>query len=164
MEDSKDGMGTWGALVGVVGGAALGYWAGRSSENGFGYGRPPVAVAAETANGFNGFEAGKTQAELSCGLNYTAQGIGAIRQDLNGLSSQVNAGFQNIMDRQFQQLVAENQSLKSEIFTSNALGPVKTELAGIGCAVGCLQQNQVSAFKTVPLCTTCPTASTASAS
>jgi hypothetical protein len=164
-EDS--GFGNWGTLVGVVGGAALGYWAGRSSDNGCGCSnRCGCAATPEYVynnGGFNSFEAGKTQAELTAGLNYTSQGINGVRNSIVDLSGQMSAGFQNILDRQFQMLVAENQSLKNEIFTCNALGPVKAELANIGCAVGCLRQNQVSAFKSVPLCTTCPAAATTTA-
>ena len=160
----NNNMGTWGTLVGVVGGAALGYWAGRSSGP-YGFNYPFAANNFGFANcalnngGFNSFEAGKTQAELTAGLNYTAQGIGAIRSDIGALSGQMSNGFQRIEDRQFQMLVAENQSLKNELYTSSALCPIKTELAGVNCALGCLKQNQVSAFKAVPLCTTCPSAS-----
>ena len=169
-EDSNSGMGNWGTLVGVVGGAALGYWAGRSSDNGCGcnkcgcngtYMNATYPTCGLSYGGFNSFEAGKTQAELTAGLDFTAQGINGVRNGLVDLSQQMSAGFQNILDRQFQMLVAENQSLKNEIFTCNALGPVKAELANIGCTVGCLRQNQVSAFKSVPLCTTCPTGTAA---
>lgn len=172
-------VGTWGTLIGAVGGAAAGYWAGRSSgpyNYGFGYGNAPfvnpgfapIAYPVNVGNhcvdgGFNSFEAGKTQAQLTAGLDYTAQGIAAARNDICNLGSQMNAGFQRIEDRQFQMLVSENQALKSELYTTNALGPVKAELAGIGCAVSCLKSNQVSAFKAVPLCTTCPTATTTTA-
>ena len=168
MTDTDNNVSNWGTLVGVVGGAALGYWAGRSSDN-YRCGVIPAACACNNGcmsmnnGGFNSFEAGKTQAELTAGLNYTAQGIGAIRSDINGLSAQMSNGFQRLEDRQFQLLASENQALKSELFTSNAICPIKTELAGVNYALGCLKQNQVSAFKSVPLCTTCPTASTTAA-
>lgn len=160
-EDNNNNMGTWGTLVGVVGGAALGYWAGRSS--GPDSNCPSFATAACAAGitngGFNSFEAGKTQAELTAGLTYTSAGIGAIRGDISGLAAQMNAGFQRIEDRQFQAILSENQALKSELFTSNSLCPIKSELVGVNYALSCLKQNQVSAFKAVPLCTTCPSAS-----
>lgn len=174
-EDSSNGMSTWGALVGVVGGAALGYWAGRSSDNcgcgnkcgcgcngnwnnGFAFNGYPTCGLSY--GGYNSFEAGKTQAQVTAGLDFTAQGINGVKNDIVTLSDKMSAGFQSIMDRQFQMLVSENQSLRNELYTTNSLNPVKYELANIGCAVSCLKQNQVSAFKAVPLCTTCPTATT----
>ncbi len=132
----------------------------------YGAGVPFVAATAcndlsdHTKNGANSFEAGKTQAELTAGLSYTAQGIGAIRNDIAGLSAQVNSGFQRLEDRQFQMLVSENQALKGQIYTTTAINPINANIAGIECALGCLKQNQVSAFKAVPLCTTCPSATT----
>lgn len=159
-ETSNNGMSTWGALVGVVGGAALGYWAGRSNDNnyfnnGCGYNNTICG-----SGGYNAFEAGKTQAEVTAGLTYTSGGIQAVRQDLGALASQMYAGFQRQDERQFQMLVAENQALKSDLSLNSSLCPIRTELAGINYALSCLKNNQVSAFKSVPLCTTCPTATT----
>lgn len=174
-ETNNCNIGTWGTLVGVVGGAALGYWAGRSSApNGFcanGNMVAPIGYAPfgyggfsnctdHTANGNTAFAAGEAKAEAQAGLTYISGGIGAIRNDIAGVSAQINSGFQNIMDREYQKLIADNQSLKNELYTTNALMPVNAQLANIGCAVSCLKQNQVSAFRAVPLCTTCPSAST----
>lgn len=169
-ETNNNSIGTWGTLVGVVGGAALGYWAGRSSgPNGFapnGTVAVPYGFGAfsnctdHTANGNTAFVAGEAKAASEAGLTYISGGIGAIRNDIAGISAQINSGFQNIMDREYQKLIADNQALKNELYTTNALMPVNAQLSNIGCAVSCLKQNQVSAFKAVPLCTTCPSAST----
>ena len=92
--ESNNSIGTWGALVGVIGGAALGYWAGRSNGPcgfgpcfgpgvvpGYGYGAG-LATEYNINNNFDQFEAGKTQAKIYAGLDYASQAIAATRQDI----------------------------------------------------------------------------------
>ena len=158
-EESNNSIGTWGALVGVVGGAALGYWAGRSSDgcgwNNHGCGSG-VAAAAYNANGFNEFQAGKTQAELTAGLNYTAQTNAAIRNDICNLGAQMNANFQRLEDRQFNMLVAENGALKSELNTTRVVAPITNQLVGLNTTVGQIDRAFMPGYvRAVPLCGTC---------
>lgn len=153
----------WGSLVGVIGGAALGYWAGRSSNNGpFGYNGAwggytnavPVANGYCNANGgFNSFEAGKTQAELTAGLNYTGQAIAATRQDIAGLGASMAASFQRLEDRQYQAVLAENSALRGELNTARSLCPIQNELTALTGTVNCMSRAFMPGYvRSVDLC------------
>lgn len=164
MTDSEMTNSNWGSLVGVVGGAALGYWAGRSS-NGYGWnnnncgGFPYVANAPYIHNGcctnggFNSFEAGKTQAELTAGLNYTGQAIAATRQDIAGLGATMNSSFQRLEDRQYQALLAENSALRGELNTARSLCPIQNELTALTGTVNCMARAFMPGYvRSVDLC------------
>ena len=169
-ESSTNSIGTWGALVGVVGGAALGYWAGRSSENNCGCGcnnncgcgfngyASPWGAAAFAANGFNEFEAGKTQAKLYAGLDYVGNAVAATRRDIGTLTTAMNAQFQRIEDRQFDMLIAENTALKGELNTSRTILPITNQMTGMNATLNTIDRafhpGYVSA---VPLCNRCNT-------
>lgn len=168
MTEETNSMGTWGTLVGVVGGAALGYWAGRSSYDNCGFNRgcgcgcgggiSPAYGAAFAANGFNEFEAGKTQAKLYAGLDYVGNAVAATRQDISGLTAAMNANFQRIEDRQFDMLLAENTALKGELNTSRALTPITNQITGIGATVHQIDRAFYPGYvASVPLCNRCNT-------
>lgn len=172
-EDNGNERSAWGTLVGALGGAALGYWAGQSNScgnrncgcgyNGYNYGvgfgypayAASVAGTAMISNGFNEFEAGKTQAELTAGLNYTAQTNAAIRRDITDLSAQMNANFQRLEDRQFNMLLAENTNLKSDLNTARTVWPITNQLTGLNGTVDCISRAFMPGYvRSVPLCNT----------
>lgn len=163
MTDSEMTNSNWGSLVGVVGGAALGYWAGRSSNNGpFGcngaWGGYATAVpftngCCNANGGFNSFEAGKTQAELTAGLNYTGNAIAATRQDIAGLGASMAASFQRLEDRQYQAVLAENSALRGELNTARSLCPIQNELTALTGTVNCMSKAFMPGYvRSVDLC------------
>lgn len=166
--ENNNSIGTWGALVGVIGGAALGYWAGRSNGPcGFGPGFGPGVVpgygygaglAAEynINNNFDQFEAGKTQAKLYAGLDYAGQAIAATRQDIAGLAGQMNANFQRLEDRQFDMMLAENTALKGELNTARTVLPITNQMTGMNSTINQIDRAFMPGYvRSVPLCNSC---------
>lgn len=175
MEDTNN-MGTWGSLVGVVGGAALGYWAGRSSNCGcgcggnncgcgcgcnsnWGYGPGNAAYAAAyTTNSFDEFEAGKTQAKMYAGLDYIGNAVASTRQDISTLTAAMNAQFQRIEDRQFSTLLAENTSLKGELNTARTILPFSNQMTNMNATIHQIDRAFCPGYvRAVPLCNACTT-------
>ena len=176
MNEDTSNIGTWGSLVGVVGGAALGYWAGRSSNcgcgcgnscgcgnnwnygYGFGPGNAAYAAAAYTTNSFDEFEAGKTQAKMYAGLDYIGNAVASTRQDINTLTAAMNAQFQRIEDRQFSTLLAENTSLKGELNTARTVLPITNQMTNMNATIHQIDRAFCPGYvKAVPLCNACTT-------
>lgn len=167
-EGDNNSIGTWGALVGVIGGAALGYWAGRSNGPcgfgpgfgpgivpGYGYGAG-IATEYNINNNFDQFEAGKTQAKIYAGLDYAGQAIAATRQDISGLASQMNANFQRLEDRQFDMMLAENTALKGELNTARTVLPITNQMTCMNSTINQIDRAFMPGYvRSVPLCNSC---------
>jgi hypothetical protein len=150
----KDGhRGSWDALW-AAGGFAAGWFAGRNGNcnnncngcnngcgcNGGGYG--PYGAAAATAIYQQGIMEGKNTA----GIDYIAQSNSMTAQEMRNGFAQMNAQFTNILDREYQKVLSENNSLKSNNALCASLGPITNTLVGLSNQVGCLQRALGNSF------------------
>jgi hypothetical protein len=135
--------GSWDALW-AAGGFAAGWFAGRNgngncNNNGCGCGPVPygpASAAAATAYYNEGIMAGENRA----GLNYATQAITNGNQEMRAGFAQMNAQFTNILDREYQRVLAENTSLKNNSALCATVGPINTALVGLSGQVGCIQR------------------------
>jgi hypothetical protein len=151
--------GSWDALW-AAGGFAAGWFAGRNGNcnnncnNGCGgcggCGAAPVASAAAASAYYNeGIMAGENRA----GLNYVAQAVTNGNQEMRNGFAQMNAQFTNILDREYQKVLAENTSLKSNNALCAALGPVTNSITSLTGTVNCIRDAFNPGYvRSVPLC------------
>jgi hypothetical protein len=163
----KEGHGSWNALW-ALGGFAAGYLVnGGKFGNGCnnncnscnGCGPAPVASAAAASAYYNeGIMAGENRA----GLNYAAQAITNGNQEMRAGFAQMNAQFTNILDREYQKVLAENTALKSNSALCSAIGPLSNSVTALTGTVNCIRDAFTPGYvRSVPLCpTSCGCSST----
>jgi hypothetical protein len=151
----KEGHGSWNALW-ALGGFAAGYLVnggrfgngcggncnGCSNACSCGYNAGPYGAASATAIYQQGIMEGKNTA----GIDFIAQSNASTAQEMRNGFAQVNAQFTNILDREYQKVLAENSSLKNSNALCSSLGPITNTLVGLTNQVGCLQKALGNSF------------------
>jgi hypothetical protein len=152
--------GSWDALW-AAGGFAAGWFAGRNGNcngncnncnngcgcNGGGYG--PYGAAAATAIYQQGIMEGKNTA----GIDYIAQSNSMTAQEMRNGFAQMNAQFTNILDREYQKVLAENASLKSNNALCAAMSPLTNSITSLTGTVNCIRDAFTPGYvRSVPLC------------
>jgi hypothetical protein len=155
----KDGhRGSWDALW-AAGGFAAGWFAGRNGNgcnnncnNGCGCSPAPfgpASAAAASAYYNEGIMAGENRA----GLNYAAQAITNGNQEMRAGFAQMNAQFTNILDREYQKVLAENTALKSNSALCATIGPLSNSITSLTGTVNCIRDAFNPGYvRSVPLC------------
>jgi hypothetical protein len=167
----KEGHGSWNALW-ALGGFAAGYLVnGGRFGNGCGGncngncngcggcgGSAPVASAAAASAYYNeGIMAGENRA----GLNYATQAITNGNQEMRAGFAQMNAQFTNILDREYQKVLAENTALKSNNALCAAMNPLSNSITSLTGTVNCIREAFNPGYvRSVPLCSSINTCST----
>jgi hypothetical protein len=159
--------GSWDALW-AAGGFAAGWFAGRNGNNcngncngcnnGCGCGSAPASAAAASAYYNEGIMAGENRA----GLNYVAQAVTNGNQEMRNGFAQMNAQFTNILDREYQKVLAENTSLKSNNALCAAVSPLTNSITSLTGTVNCIRDAFTPGYvRSVPMCpTSCGCSST----
>jgi hypothetical protein len=151
----KEGHGSWNALW-ALGGFAAGYLVngGKFGNGGCGCNSgcspAPVASAAAASAYYNeGIMAGENRA----GLNYVAQAVTNGNQEMREGFAQMNAQFTNILDREYQRVLAENTSLKSNNALCAAMSPLTNSITSLTGTVNCIRDAFTPGYvRSVPLC------------
>jgi hypothetical protein len=160
----KEGHGSWNALW-ALGGFAAGYLVnGGRFGNGCANncapcsGPAPVASAAAASAYYNeGIMAGENRA----GLNYATQAITNGNQEMRAGFAQMNAQFTNILDREYQKVLAENTALKSNSALCAAMNPLSNSITALSGTVNCIRDAFTPGYvRSVPLCQSCGCTST----
>jgi hypothetical protein len=140
--------GSWDALW-AAGGFAAGWFAGRNGNNCGGNCNNcncgcvgPSGAASATAIYQQGIMEGKNTA----GIDYIAQSNASTAQEMRAGFAQMNAQFTNILDREYQKVLSENNSLKSNNALCSYLSPINSTLIGLTNQVGCLQRALGNSF------------------
>jgi hypothetical protein len=150
--------GSWDALW-AAGGFAAGWFAGRNGNNcnsncnnGCGYnggGYGPYGAAAATAIYQQGIMEGKNTA----GIDYIAQSNSMTAQEMRNGFAQMNAQFTNILDREYQKVLAENTALKSNSALCAAMNPLSNSITALTGTVNCIRDAFTPGYvRSVPLC------------
>lgn len=154
--EKEENKGSWNALW-ALGGFAAGYLVnGGRCGNGWGCGNSPAAafVAGEAAasvpygaaSASAIYQQGIMEGKNTCGIDYIAQQTAANAAEMRNGFAQVNAQFVNILDREYQKLLAENTSLRNGNALCAAVSPINSQLQALNGQVSCIRDAQGPAF------------------
>jgi hypothetical protein len=158
--------GSWDALW-AAGGFAAGWFAGRNGNNcngncnncnnGCSGGYGPYGAASASAIYQQGIMEGKNTA----GIDFIAQSNSMTAQEMRNGFAQMNAQFTNILDREYQKVLAENNALKSNNALCAAMNPLTNSVTALTGTVNCIRDAFTPGYvRSVPLCQTCGCTST----
>ena len=125
----KTGYGTgWSALWGGAIGGVVGYLVGRNSNNGCGggwnNGCAGVHSSCQTC-----FEQGEYTGENRAGINYIAQKVTGLAQDLAAVNANVNQRFEQLNQQKIADLMAENAALRTQSVVFNSACQTNNQLS-----------------------------------
>jgi hypothetical protein len=145
--------GSWDALW-AAGGFAAGWFAGRNGNcnngcnNGCGGYGPASAAAADAI-----YQQGIMEGKNTAGIDYIAQSNSMTAQEMRNGFAQMTAQFTNILDREYQKVLAENTALKSNSALCAAMNPLTNSITSLTGTVNCIRDAFSPGYvRSVPMC------------